>query len=63
MSIARPVFSDAWFDRAHIDSVFEGRQPGRLFVDDPEQPSAAIMFRTFGFYVAGERRLETGAAG
>jgi GNAT superfamily N-acetyltransferase len=54
MSIARPVFADAWFDRAYIDSVFEGRQPGRLFVDDPEQPSAAIMFRTFGFYVAGD---------
>lgn len=51
---ARSVFSDAWFDRAQIDAVFEGRQPGRVFVDDLEQPSAAIMFRTYGFYVAGD---------
>jgi GNAT superfamily N-acetyltransferase len=54
LSVARPVFADAWFDRAYIDSVFEGRQPGRLFVDDPDQPAAAIMFRTFGYYVAGD---------
>jgi RimJ/RimL family protein N-acetyltransferase len=53
MNVARPVFADAWFDRAYIDSAFEGRQPGRLFVDDPESPSAAILFRTFGYYVAG----------
>lgn len=54
MDIARPVFADAWFDEAYIDSVFEGRQPGRLFVDHPEAPAAAILFRTFGFYVAGD---------
>ena len=54
LDVASPVFADAWFDRAHIDAVFEGRQPGRVFVDDPSQPSAAIMCRTFGFYVAGD---------
>jgi GNAT superfamily N-acetyltransferase len=54
LAAARSVFSKAWFDRAQIDAVFEGRQPSRVFVDDPEQPTAAIMFRTYGFYVAGD---------
>lgn len=36
MSVARHVFADAWFDEAFIDSVFEGRQPGRLFVDNTD---------------------------
>jgi RimJ/RimL family protein N-acetyltransferase len=53
MHVARSLFDTAWFDEAYIDSVFESRQPGRLFVDNPEQPTAAILFRTFGFYVAG----------
>ena len=51
---AWPVYAEACFDRAQIDAVFEGRQPGRVFVDDPEQPRAALLCRTFGYYVAGD---------
>ena len=54
MSVARHVFAEAWFDKAFINSVFEGRQPGRLFVDDPEKPAAGLLCRTFGYYVAGD---------
>ena len=52
--LAWPVFSAARFDRAQIDAVFEGRQPGRVFVDDPQHPTAAMLCRTFGYYVAGD---------
>lgn len=52
--LAWPAFSEARFDRAQIDSVFEGRQPGRVFVDDPEHPTAAILARTFGYYAGGD---------
>lgn len=58
MEIAKPVFADAWFDRAQIDAALENRQPGRLFVDDPRRPTAAILFRTFGFYIAGDHTSE-----
>lgn len=51
-----PLFKEAWFDRAYIDSVFEGKQPARIFVDDIQQPTAALMCRTNGFYVAGDTR-------
>lgn len=54
MELARAVFEDAWFDEAFIDSVFEGRQPGRLFVDHPEKPTVGLLCRTFEYYVAGD---------
>jgi GNAT superfamily N-acetyltransferase len=52
--LAQPCFADAWFDRAQIDAVFEGRQPGRIFVDDLDHPSAALMCRTYGYFVGGD---------
>lgn len=51
--IAAPVFKEIWFDEAFIDSFFEGRQEGRIFVDDPQNPTAALLCRTFEYYVAG----------
>lgn len=57
--IAAPVFKDAWADEAFIDAFFEGKQEGRIFVDDPRSPTAALLARTFGYYVAGD----TGASG
>ncbi len=50
---AAPLFEPAWFDEAFIQAVFEGRQKGRIFVDKPEHPTAALMTRTFEYYVAG----------
>ena len=50
---AAPLFEPAWFDEAFIQAVFEGRQAGRIFVDQPELPTAALMTRTFEYYLAG----------
>ncbi len=52
--VAAPLFKTAWFDEAFIDAFFEGRDRGRLFVDDPHRPAAALLCRTFEYYVAGD---------
>lgn len=49
-----PLFAGRWFDEAFIDSVFEGTQHGRIFVDHPTQPSAALLCRSYEYYVAGD---------
>lgn len=49
--LAQSCFADAWFDRAQIDAVFDDRQPGRIFVDDPDHASAALLCRTYGYFV------------
>lgn len=48
------LFAQTWFDEMYIDPVLKGQQPGRIFVDRSDTPAAAIMFRTFEFYVAGD---------
>ncbi len=53
-SVAAPFFRSAWFDRALIDAVFEGKQPGRIFVDDVRHPRASLLCRTYDYYVAGD---------
>lgn len=50
---AAPLFAEAWFDEPYMDAVLQGTQAGRIVVDDPEKPSAAIMFRTYEYYIAG----------
>lgn len=49
----RDLFRDIWFDAAQIGSAFDGMQAGRLFVDDLERPIAAMLARTFEYYVGG----------
>ncbi len=52
---AAPVYADVWFDRSSIDSVLAGQRAGRVFVDDPSRPSAALLFHHIGNnYPAGE---------
>lgn len=51
----KPLYAQAWFDAPAYDAVFEGRQPGRIFVDNAEAPTAAIMCRTYDYFVAGNR--------
>ncbi len=60
--VAAPLFAPAWFDRAYIDAVLEGRDRGRVFVDDPDAPSAALLCRTFEYYVAGSVQGDGGHA-
>ena len=52
-ALAAPLFAPIWFDEAQITAALTGRQPGRLFADDPERPRAALLCRTYGFYPAG----------
>ncbi len=60
--VAAPLFAPAWFDRAYIDAVLEGRDVGRVFVDDPDVPTAALLCRTFEYYVAGSVQSGGGQA-
>lgn len=48
------LFARAWFDEMYMESVLLGRQPGRIFVDDPTTPTSAVMFRTYEYYTAGD---------
>lgn len=52
-SRAAPLFDEGWMDNAFIGAVFEGKTEGRVFVDDATRPSAALLCRTFEYYVAG----------
>lgn len=51
---ARGLFAETWMDGAFIWGVFEGRLAGRVFVDDPERPTAAMLTQAFEYYVAGD---------
>lgn len=53
-ALAAPVFAGATFDAPYIDAVFEGRGDGRIFVDDPERPGAALLCRTYEYFVGGD---------
>jgi RimJ/RimL family protein N-acetyltransferase len=50
---ARQLFTGISYDAAFMAAVFEGRQPGRLFVDNPESPRGAILVRTYDYFLAG----------
>jgi hypothetical protein len=52
--VAASLYAGRWFDEAFIDSMFEGTQDGLLFVDDPRQPQAALLCRTYEYYIAGD---------
>jgi len=60
--VVAPLFAPAWFDRAYVDAVLEERDAGRVFVDDPDAPSAALLCRTFEYYVAGSVQGDGGHA-
>ena len=49
--LVAPLFDDVWIDKALIDSVIEGTEPGRVFVDDPLQPETVLMCCERGDYL------------
>lgn len=51
---AAPVFAPAWCDKPFMDAVLEGKDDGRIFVDRVEQPTAALMTRSYEYFVGGE---------
>ncbi len=52
--IARPLFAAAHFDEACHEAVFLGWNPARIFVDDPIAPRAALMARSYEYFLAGD---------
>ncbi|MCC6792649.1 MAG: GNAT family N-acetyltransferase [Thermomicrobiales bacterium] len=53
-AIAKPLFSAATYDRVFVDAYFEGRQIGRIFVDDPQHPTGALLCRSYEYFAVGE---------
>ena len=53
-TLAAPVFAGATFDAPYLDAVFEGRSGGRIFIDDPVRPGAALLCRTYEYFVGGD---------
>ena len=51
--LARPILGDPPADLAYIDSGLTGASPARVFVDDPERPTAALMARSYEYFVGG----------
>lgn len=49
--IVTPLFEKVWIDRALIDSVIEGSEPARVFVDDQSQPRTVLMCCDRGDYI------------
>jgi RimJ/RimL family protein N-acetyltransferase len=56
--LAAPILQQAWFDEAYIETVLEGIQPGRIFVDSLSAPSAALLCHPYEFFVAGDSRFD-----
>ncbi len=50
---AAHLYQNATFDQPCYDSVFEGVQVARLFVDDADAPTSALMCRSYEYYPAG----------
>ncbi len=57
--IARHLYREIWFDAAFVGATFEGNHQGRLFVDDPEHPTAAMITNAFEYYVAGSPKSQS----
>jgi RimJ/RimL family protein N-acetyltransferase len=50
---ARPVLGHPPADFAYIDAGLRGINPARVFVDDRDQPTAALMTRTYEYFAGG----------
>ena len=53
-AVIRPLFANTGYEEPFLDSVFQGIMPGQLFTDDPRRPTAALMCRTYDYFVAGD---------
>lgn len=49
----QPLYADAPFDQPCYASVFEGKQAARIFVDDADAPTSALMCRSYEYFHAG----------
>jgi len=52
---ARPLFQEMEHSQLFADAIFEGNHVGRIFVDDPERPTAALLAPMCEFFfIAGQ---------
>ena len=49
--LVAPLFEQVWIDRALIDSVIEGAEPARVFVDHRSHPQTVLMCCDRGDYI------------
>ena len=49
----QPLYAAAPFDQPCYDVVFAGWQAARIFVDDADAPTSALMCRSYEFFPAG----------
>ncbi|MFN8452130.1 MAG: GNAT family N-acetyltransferase [Anaerolineae bacterium] len=49
----QPLYAAAPFDQPCYDAVFAGWQAARIFVDDADAPTSALMCRSYEFFPAG----------
>ncbi len=52
-SRVKPLYAAAPFDQPCYDAAFAGTQAARIFVDDADAPTAALMCRSYEYYPAG----------
>lgn len=53
-TLAAPIFAGATFDAPYMDAVFEGKSAARIFVDHLERPGAALLCRTYEYFIGGD---------
>ena len=53
--LARSVLGSPPADFAYIDAGLTGMSPARIFVDDQQRPAAALMTRSYEYFIGGER--------
>ena len=54
----RPLFDHIAFNRPAVFTVLEGRQPGRVFVDRADDPSAVVMVSDFCYFSGSPQALD-----
>jgi RimJ/RimL family protein N-acetyltransferase len=56
---ARPLFQEMGHSQLFIDAVYEGNHTGKIFVDDPERPTAALLAPMCEFFFIAGRTDNT----
>jgi len=56
--IVRPIFADIGDNRAHVFAAIEGNSIGRIFVDNEEQPTTALISLGWCFLGGNEKNNE-----
>jgi hypothetical protein len=55
---AMPLFAAIPYQRAAVFTVLEGRQAGRVFVDHPDHPGAALIISDFCYFGGRPHKLD-----